>query len=114
MNFVRFGVMWEAVEKSPGVYDDEYLERIRVMINQMGERGLFVLVDMHQDVFARSICGEGIPDFYAKDLLLNDACITPFVDKLLDPIYKMLGVCWDFESLGFERDENGDPLIKDC
>ena len=65
-------------------------------------------------MFARSICGEGIPDFYAKDLLLNDACITPFVDKLLDPIYKMLGVCWDFESLGFERDENGDPLIKDC
>lgn len=28
MNFVRLGVMWEAVERSPGVYDDAYLDKV--------------------------------------------------------------------------------------
>ena len=26
MNFVRLGVMWEAVEREPGVYDTAYLD----------------------------------------------------------------------------------------
>ena len=65
MNFVRLGVMWEAVERSPGVYDDEYLDKVDAMIQKLGDAGIYTLVDAHQDVFARSICGEGIPDFYA-------------------------------------------------
>jgi endoglycosylceramidase len=28
MNLVRLGVMWEAVERTPGVYDMEYLDKI--------------------------------------------------------------------------------------
>ena len=36
------------------------------MINKLGEAGIYTLVDAHQDVFARSICGEGVPDFWAK------------------------------------------------
>jgi endoglycosylceramidase len=28
MNFVRLGVMWEAVERTPGVYDNNYLTKI--------------------------------------------------------------------------------------
>lgn len=65
-NFVRLGVMWEAVEQQEGVYDDAYLDQVEVLINNLGAAGIYTLVDMHQDVFARSICGEGFPDFYAK------------------------------------------------
>ena len=65
-NFVRLGVMWEGVERSPGVYDDAYLDKVETLINKLGAAGIYTLVDAHQDVFARMNCGEGMPDFYAK------------------------------------------------
>lgn len=115
MNFVRLGVMWEAVERSQGVYDDAYLDKVEVLINKLGEAGIYTLVDAHQDVFARTMCGEGVPDFYAKEALKhNDHCINAVVDRLLSPIYEKFGVCTDINSFGFEYDENGDPLITDC
>ena len=115
MNFVRLGVMWEAVEREPGVYDDAYLDRVAKLIQKLGEAGIYTLVDAHQDVFARSVCGEGMPDFYAKAILKEDGhCINAFMDKILAPIYSSLGVCTDIESFGFRKDENGDPLIEDC
>ena len=72
MNFVRLGVMWEAVERTAGTYDDAYLDKVEAMINKLGDAGIYTLVDDHQDVFARSICGEDMPDFYAKELLKDD------------------------------------------
>ena len=66
MNFVRLGVTWEAVERSRNTYDDAYLDKIETLVNKLGEAGIYTLVDAHQDVFARTMCGEGVPDFYAK------------------------------------------------
>ena len=37
MNFIRLGVMWEAVERTPGVYDMPYLDKIEQLINKLGE-----------------------------------------------------------------------------
>lgn len=51
-NLVRLGVMWEAVERAPGKYDEEYLQKINHLIMQLGERGIYTMVDAHQDVFA--------------------------------------------------------------
>jgi len=65
MNFVRLGVMWEGVERKAGEYDTKYFDEVEALINKMGEAGIYTLVDAHQDVFARYMCGEGIPDFYA-------------------------------------------------
>jgi len=31
-NLVRLGVMWEAVERAPGKYDEEYLQKINHLI----------------------------------------------------------------------------------
>jgi len=47
MNFVRLGVMWEAVERSPGVYDMDYLNKVDNLITRLGEAGIYTLVDMH-------------------------------------------------------------------
>lgn len=115
MNFVRLGVMWEAVERTPGVYDTEYLAAIDKLITKLGEAGIYTLVDMHQDVFARSICGEGFPDFYAKEAYgKHPACINWLLDKKLAPIYDKLGYCKDMRDYGYRLDENGWPLIEDC
>jgi len=58
--------MWEAVERSEGVYDDAYLGKVEALINKLGEAGIYTLVDAHQDVWARAVCGEGVPNFYFK------------------------------------------------
>ena len=98
MNLVRLGVMWEGVEREEGKYDDAYLDKIETLINKLGKQGIYTLVDAHQDVFARSICGEGIPDFYAKQLLKDDGhCMNGILDRLLKPVYEKLGVCWDLD-----------------
>jgi len=66
VNFVRLGVMWEAVERKPGQFDVEYLDKVNDLINELGKRGIYTLVDAHQDVLATQLCGEGIPNFYAR------------------------------------------------
>jgi len=47
MNFVRLGVMWEGVEREPGVYDQAYLDELEKLINKLGEAGIYTLVDAH-------------------------------------------------------------------
>jgi endoglycosylceramidase len=56
--------MWESVETSPGVYDMAYLDKIDALINRFAEYGMVTLVDNHQDLFSRKLCGEGVPYFY--------------------------------------------------
>lgn len=46
-NFVRLGVMWEAVERQRGVYDDKYLANVNTLINKLGARGIYTMVDAH-------------------------------------------------------------------
>lgn len=67
-NFVRMGVMWEAVERAPGVYNETYLDEVEKLINKLGAKGIWTLVDGHQDVISKRVCGEGMPTFYANDL----------------------------------------------
>lgn len=61
--------MWEAVETAPGKYNQTYIEEVNKLINKLGDHGIYTLVDAHQDVLARIICGEGMPNFYAKEVL---------------------------------------------
>lgn len=70
---------------------------------------------MHQDVFSRSICGEGFPDFYAQQAYGKRAsCLNPAIDQLLKPKFEELGFCVNMDWLGYRKDENGWPLIEDC
>lgn len=111
MNFIRLGVMWEAVETSPGVYDEAYLKKVNDLITHLGENGIYTLLDAHQDVAARIACGEGVPDFYAKDIEKDsDYCFS----KVLDPLLKKIGACKSMDSYGYKKDKNGDPILADC
>lgn len=105
-NFVRLGVMWQAVETSPGVYNTTYLSQINTLINQLGAAGIYTLIDAHQDVFARKICGEGVPNFYAQNL--SDSCGE------LAPVIEGIGACTPFSSFNFTLDSDGNPSIQDC
>ena len=114
-NFVRLGVMWEAVETAPGVYNDTYLDEIDKLITKLGDKGLYTLVDSHQDVLARQVCGEGMPNFYAREVISNGAyCVSSHADPFLGPVMRMFGVCKSISDYGFRYDSDGLPLIEDC
>ena len=40
VNMGRLGVIWEAVETAPGVYDEEYLTKINTLITRLGDKGI--------------------------------------------------------------------------
>lgn len=100
-NFVRLGVMWEAVEKSPKQFDAAYLKEIDALVTKLGEAGIYVLIDAHQDVLARLVCGEGMPNFRAQEILKSQPhkkngspyCINEYVDWFAKPLLNLLGFC---------------------
>lgn len=67
MNVVRLLFTWEAYEGQQGVYDDAgYLAYYIGLVHAAGQRGIFVVVDFHQDAFSRYAlqgCGEGFPEW---------------------------------------------------
>ncbi|MBN2360667.1 MAG: cellulase family glycosylhydrolase [Deltaproteobacteria bacterium] len=55
-NAFRLLVIWEGVEpEHRGEYDQEYLGYLREVVRIAGEHGIYVLVDMHQDMFSRHL-----------------------------------------------------------
>lgn len=109
-NLVRLGVIWESVERSPGVYDLDYLHKMEEIVNMLGEAGIYTLIDAHQDMFSRLFCGEGVPAFYAKELYHETECKSNLLSRLL----RMVGACIPLKTFHWRYDEEGLPLIEDC
>ena len=65
-NLIRFGIFWDGVEPQPGIYDMEYLKKVKDAIQLAGRYDLYVMVDMHQDLFAQKYA-DGAPDWATLD-----------------------------------------------
>ena len=124
INFVRLGVSWEAVEvetkeSTPNnlitMYNYTYLDEIDKIIKSLGRHGIYTMVDMHQDVFARMICGQGMPNFYARQIARNAKCEVSLLKGPLVSNFKKYGVCKNFDKdYKFRRDSDDNPLLEDC
>jgi endoglycosylceramidase len=64
---VRVGVLWEALEPSPGVFNDAYLASIKSTVDMLGSYGIVSLLDFHQDMFNQEFQGEGEPAWAVDD-----------------------------------------------
>ncbi len=64
INTIRFLFTWEAFEPAPCDFREDYLAYYEQAVKWAAERGLYVIVDFHQDGFSRYAldgCGEGAP-----------------------------------------------------
>ncbi|MFC2123841.1 cellulase family glycosylhydrolase [Bacteroidota bacterium] len=66
VNCIRFIIIWDGLEPEPGVYDEEYLKEIDKRIQWAGDNGLFVILDMHQDLFSVKY-SDGAPEWATLD-----------------------------------------------
>jgi endoglycosylceramidase len=66
INVIRLLFTWEAYEETRCTYDESYLAYYERIAGWAHERGIYVIVDFHQDAYSRfSIdgCGEGFPQW---------------------------------------------------
>lgn len=54
-NLVRLVLTWSRVEPAPGEYDAAYLEEVSAVVDGLWERGIYTLVDMHQDAWGPTL-----------------------------------------------------------
>lgn len=59
-NAVRMGVTWSALEPAPGHYDSTYLNDLDMRIAYAKQHGIYVILDMHQDLYGEKF-GGGAP-----------------------------------------------------
>jgi endoglycosylceramidase len=107
-NVVRLGMMWQAVETTQGVYNDTYLDEMEALINKMGAKGIYSLVDGHQDAVSNDTCGEGFPNFYTKTA--KDYCDGGFIPWMMD----YYGLCYSIRDFGYRFTPTGEPYVEDC
>lgn len=67
MNAVRVGVLWQALEPEPGVFDQAYVGQIEATVAQLAGEGLYAVIDVHQDLFSERFEGEGAPEWAVQD-----------------------------------------------
>jgi endoglycosylceramidase len=60
---MRLVFTWAALEPVQGQYDMTWLSRYQQLVDAAWARGMWVVVDFHQDVYSESFCGDGFPSW---------------------------------------------------
>ncbi len=60
-NAVRVGVIPEAIEPEPGVFNDAYLASIKNTVQTLADHGIVSLLDMNQGNYSSVFGGDGMP-----------------------------------------------------
>ncbi|MFN7950711.1 MAG: cellulase family glycosylhydrolase [bacterium] len=55
MSAIRLLVHWSALEPARGTFSEAYLERVRRVVDWARARGLYVILDMHQDAWGKFV-----------------------------------------------------------
>jgi endoglycosylceramidase len=63
LNGVRLGMMWPGLVPNKGEFNETYLNIMVDLVTKAAEYGIYILLDMHQDVMSHRFCDEGFPDW---------------------------------------------------
>lgn len=91
-NLIRFGLIWDGVEPNPTKYDVAYLAKLKEQIKLAEKYGIYVFLDMHQDLYS-VLYSDGAPEWatiteglpHIQGEVWSDAyLISPAVNKAID------------------------------
>ena len=60
-NCIRLLIFWSAIEPEPGVFNESYLDLVAERVSWAEDLGMYVILDMHQDLFSEKFGGDGAP-----------------------------------------------------
>jgi endoglycosylceramidase len=95
-NCIRLGIIWDGLEPEPGKYNEEYLAEIDKRIQWAGENGIYVFLDMHQDLYGSKF-SDGAPEWatldegqphYTGAVWSDSYLISPAVQTAFDNFWK--------------------------
>lgn len=59
IDLIRLGFVWDAIEPEMGKYNDAYIDELKKILDECEAEGIYVYLDMHQDLYAGFGDGEG-------------------------------------------------------
>lgn len=65
-NCIRLGIIWDGLESEPNKFNENYLKGIDTIINLAKQNGIYVFLDMHQDLYGVKF-GDGAPAWATLD-----------------------------------------------
>lgn len=95
-NCVRFGMSWRGIEPEPGKINEAYLKEIDKRVKLAEENGIWLILDMHQDLYGGKY-GNGAPEWATIDDGLphdsgdvwSDAyLVSPAIHRVFDNFWK--------------------------
>ncbi|XP_046846995.1 endoglycoceramidase-like [Xenia sp. Carnegie-2017] len=63
LNGVRLGMMWQGLMAERGKFNETYLKIMEGFVQKAAKYGIYILLDMHQNVMSSRFCGEGFPNW---------------------------------------------------
>lgn len=67
IDVLRVPFSWQALEPVEGQFDEAYLARLDALIDGAWDRGMWTILDFHQDLYAEPFCGDGFPSWTLPD-----------------------------------------------
>ena len=67
IDVLRVPFTWAAMEPTQGADDEEWLGRYDALLDGAWERGMWTVVDNHQDIYSEVYCGDGFPAWTVAD-----------------------------------------------
>lgn len=103
-NIVRLGVMWPGMEPgNEGSYNETYLDACEEIVDNLASEGIYVILDLHQDLWHRKYCGEGVPDY------VQSKCSKSFENKRKKSFPAPVA-----KADSYPIDEEGNPALDSC
>jgi endoglycosylceramidase len=102
-NTVRLGTIFAGVMPQQGQLDPAYLAGVDRVVQLLASRGIWVMLDFHQDLYSERFEGEGFPDWAVYDdgiPHLNDFgfpgnYLTPECSRSFDNFWANTNGLWD-------------------
>jgi endoglycosylceramidase len=100
-NAIRFVMTWAAVEPDRGRYDDAYLDGVAASVKAAGDAGLWVILDMHEDIYGEGFGFDGAPRWTCDES--HYAAFVPrdpwFLNSLDDNVVACVDGFWKSDDL---------------